>query len=63
MRKTYANNLWRFAVPVDTKFRDSSEKGVFPSVLDANTHGVRAYSHLLDDLLAQTAAAKGSGRG
>ncbi|MDP4546711.1 ParA family protein [Marinobacter sp. MDS2] len=63
LRKTYPENLWRFAVPVDTKFRDASEKGVFPSVLDANTHGVRAYGHLLDDLLAQTAAVKGRHHG
>lgn len=54
LRKTYTESLWRFAIPVDTKFRDASQKGVIPSVVDPNTHGVRAYSHLLDDLLKGT---------
>ncbi|MBY6031749.1 ParA family protein [Marinobacter daepoensis] len=54
LRKTYQDNLWRFAVPVDTKFRDASQAGVIPSQLDAQTHGVRAYEHLLDELLKRT---------
>jgi len=54
LRKTYTDSLWRFAIPVDTKFRDASQQGVAPSMLDPNTHGVRAYSHLLDDLLKRT---------
>lgn len=58
LRKTYGDNLWRFAIPVDTKFRDASQAGVIPSALDADTHGVRAYRHLLDDVLAFIATAK-----
>ena len=58
LRKTYPDTLWRFAIPVDTKFRDASQAGVVPSSLDAGTHGVRAYSHLLDDLLATTGAGR-----
>ncbi|MCK0163856.1 ParA family protein [Marinobacter sp. S6332] len=58
LRKTYQDNLWKFAVPVDTKFRDASQAGVIPSQLDAQTHGVRAYRHLLDDLLTRTGAMK-----
>ena len=58
LRKTYPDSLWRFAVPVDTKFRDASQAGVIPSALDAGTHGVRAYTHLLDDLLARTGSVK-----
>nr|WP_241264502.1 ParA family protein [Marinobacter daepoensis] len=54
LRKTYQDDLWRFAVPVDTKFRDASQAGVIPSQLDAQTHGVRAYEHLLDELLKRT---------
>ena len=50
LRKSYPDTLWRFAIPVDTKFRDASEAGVIPSVLDAQTHGVRAYTRLLNDL-------------
>lgn len=58
LRKTYQDNLWRFAIPVDTKFRDASQAGKTPSALDASTHGVRAYTHLLDDLIARTEAMK-----
>jgi len=50
LRKTHTDTLWRFAVPVDTKFRDASQAGVTPSSLDAETHGVRAYVRLLSDL-------------
>jgi len=56
LRKTYQDTLWKSAVPVDTKFRDASQAGVIPSKLDAQTHGVRAYRHLLDELLARTGA-------
>ncbi|KPQ29644.1 MAG: chromosome partitioning protein [Marinobacter excellens HL-55] len=58
LRKTYQDSLWRFAVPVDTKFRDASQAGMIPSALDADTHGVRAYRHLLDDVLSITATAR-----
>lgn len=58
LRKTYSDRLWRFAIPVDTKFRDASQAGQVPSSLDAETHGVRAYNSLLDDLLARTGAGK-----
>lgn len=54
LRKTYPDTLWRFAIPVDTKFRDASQSGVIPSALDTSTHGVRAYAKLLDDMLART---------
>ncbi|MBE03312.1 ParA family protein [Marinobacter lutaoensis] len=54
LRKTYGDSLWRFAIPVDTKFRDASQAGVVPSALDTQTHGVRAYTHLLNDLLAHS---------
>ncbi|QSP94380.1 ParA family protein [Marinobacter salinisoli] len=54
LRKAYGEHLWRFAVPVDTKFRDASQAGMVPSLLDGATHGVRAYTRLLEDLLEQT---------
>ncbi|MBE0485289.1 ParA family protein [Marinobacter sp.] len=63
LRKTYQDSLWRFAIPVDTKFRDASQAGVTPSAVDADTHGVRAYRHLLDDVLATTATARGRKHG
>jgi len=58
LRKTYPDTLWRFAIPVDTKFRDASQSGVIPSALDTSTHGVRAYSKLLEDLLTRTGSTK-----
>lgn len=57
LRKTYGDALWRFAIPVDTKFRDASQAGVVPSELAPGSRGVRAYTHLLDDLLADSAGA------
>ncbi|ROU01777.1 ParA family protein [Marinobacter sp. R17] len=53
LRKAYPEDLWRFAVPVDTKFRDASEAGQVPSAFSGDTHGVRAYRRLLDDLIEQ----------
>ncbi|PSF06164.1 cobalamin biosynthesis protein CobQ [Marinobacter fuscus] len=63
LRKTYQDTLWRFAVPVDTKFRDASQAGVIPSALDAQTHGVRAYDHLLDDILRRNGSLTGRNHG
>ena len=50
LRKSYPDTLWRFAIPVDTRFRDASQAGLTPSALDPETHGVRAYARLLNDL-------------
>jgi chromosome partitioning protein len=50
LRKTHSDTLWRFAIPVDTKFRDASQAGITPSSMDAETHGVRGYARLLSDL-------------
>jgi chromosome partitioning protein len=54
LRKSYPDTLWKFAIPVDTKFRDASQAGLTPSALDAETHGVRAYARLLKDLPEMT---------
>ncbi|RMF16750.1 MAG: ParA family protein [Gammaproteobacteria bacterium] len=53
LRKQHGEHVWRFAVPVDTKFRDASRAGKFPQAIDDQTHGVRAYRHLLRDLEQQ----------
>ena len=50
LRRTYPEELWRFMVPVDTRFRDASQAGVVPSRLDPDSRGVRAYRRLLQDL-------------
>ncbi|MDG9668352.1 ParA family protein [Hahella sp. CR1] len=51
LRHQYGDVVWRYAIPVDTKFRDASRAGVIPSMYDAATHGVRGYEKLLHDLL------------
>jgi chromosome partitioning protein len=50
VKSTWGDQVWRYAIPVDTKFRDASRMGVVPSELDASTHGVRAYKKLLENL-------------
>lgn len=56
LRKSYPDTLWRFAIPVDTKFRDASQAGVVPSAFADETHGVRAYRRLLDDLVERVSS-------
>ncbi|PID43280.1 MAG: cobalamin biosynthesis protein CobQ [Gammaproteobacteria bacterium] len=51
LKKDYSDHIWRFAIPVDTKFRDASRMGVAPGELTENTQGVRAYKRLLSDLI------------
>ncbi|KZZ52036.1 hypothetical protein A3761_19540 [Oleiphilus sp. HI0123] len=50
IKSTWGDDVWKYAVPVDTKFRDASMKGLVPSMYDADTHGVRAYKKLLQTL-------------
>ena len=59
LRQDYGNDqLWRFAVPIDTRFRDASQRGVVPSALDSESQGIRAYRRLLSDLVQELAAGK-----
>lgn len=51
MRNKYPDNLWSSYIPVDTKLRDASHRGLFPHQVDEQSQGVRAYSRLLTDLL------------
>ncbi len=50
LRRRYPEMLWRFMIPVDTRFRDASQHGVVPSELSPDSQGVRAYRRLLQDL-------------
>ena len=47
MRRLYPENAWQQTIPVDTKLRDASQRGIFPHELDRGSRGVRAYQHLL----------------
>ncbi len=51
LHKHYPEHLSNAVVPVDTKFRNASLKGLVPSSLDAGSRGVHAYARLLRSLL------------
>jgi chromosome partitioning protein len=54
IKSTWGDDVWKYAIPVDTKFRDASMKGLVPSAYDDDTHGVRAYKKLLQNLKEMT---------
>lgn len=47
----YGDQVSTAVVPVDTKFRNASIKGLVPSSLDAGSRGVHAYAKLLRNLI------------
>lgn len=51
LRKQYADELWRSAIPIDTKLRDASKRGELPSTADAEGRAIRVYKQLLQTLL------------
>jgi len=57
MQRDHGDQVWRFAIPVDTRFRDASSAGKPASVLAPGTHGVRAYRRLLADIRTRLQAA------
>ncbi len=52
LRRDYKEMIWSGVIPVDTQFRDASQKGIPLSIERISCKGSRAYSHLLDYLLA-----------
>ncbi len=56
LRKFYPTQLWRSAIPVDTRLRDASKAGVVPSVYDPDGRAVRAYKQLLSQILSEEKA-------
>lgn len=59
MQRDHGENVWRFAIPIDTRFRDASSAGMSASAFDPNTHGVKAYKRLLADMRTQLTARQG----
>ncbi len=57
LRKYYPTQLWRSAIPVDTRLRDASKLGVVPSVHSPDSRAVRAYRQLLASLLESSESA------
>lgn len=53
LHKRYPDHLANAVIPIDTKFRNASMKGVVPSVLDSSSRGVHAYARLLRSLIEQ----------
>ncbi len=51
LRQDYPDTLWRGMIPVDTNFREASKVGLPPAVFEPKTHGVVAYTALLQELL------------
>lgn len=51
LRSDYQNSIWDGVVPVDTQFREASQKGIPLSIARPSCRGSRAYSHLLDYML------------
>lgn len=53
LHKLYEEHISGAVVPVDTKFRNASLKGVVPSVFDPSSRGVHAFARLLRELMVQ----------
>jgi chromosome partitioning protein len=66
LRNDYPGQVWPSVIPIDTRFRDASRAGVFPSLFDGASRGVKAYETLLKYLLTPrdsvVAEAQGAGQ-
>jgi len=51
LRRDYKETIWSGVIPIDTQFREASQKGIPLSIERISCRGSRAYSHLLDYLL------------
>lgn len=58
LRTQFSERIWRSAIPVDTRFREASRRGLPLSHIDPAARGVEAYRMLLDDLVALEGAAR-----
>ncbi len=50
LRERYSEQIWEGVIPVDTKFREASSRGVPLTHIAATSRGAKAYSVLLDKL-------------
>lgn len=57
LRTQYTENIWDGVIPIDTQFREASQKGIPLSIERISCKGSRAYSHLLDYLMEQDESA------
>ncbi len=63
LREDYPDQVWPSMIPVDTNFREASKAGLPPAVFEPRTHGVVAYSSLLETLLDQVSVGMADGAG
>ncbi|MBT00687.1 MAG: ParA family protein [Oceanospirillaceae bacterium] len=61
LHNRYEERISNAVVPVDTKFRNASLKGLVPSSMDAGSRGVHAYAKLLRSLLERRRQVKADG--
>jgi chromosome partitioning protein len=54
LRNTYRDSIWASFIPIDTRFRDASDKGQTPSKYAPESRGVRAYISLMNHLLGSS---------
>lgn len=57
LRKDFENNIWGGVIPIDTQFRDASQKGIPLTIERPSCRGSRHYSELLDFMLETDEAA------
>ncbi len=51
LKKQYKETIWNDVIPIDTQFREASQRGIPLTIERVSGKGGRAYSHLLDYLL------------
>jgi chromosome partitioning protein len=55
MRSRFKESMWRGYIPIDTKFRDASQKGLPINAISAQSRGAFAYDKLTNELLKDAA--------
>ena len=51
IRKDYGEKVWQGVIPIDTRFRDASERHIPLSLISPKSRGVLAYKKLITDLV------------
>jgi len=54
LRETYGDKVWEAVIPVDTKFREASKRGVPLPMMLPSSRGAQAYEALLRTLLGES---------
>ncbi|MFW2373490.1 MAG: ParA family protein [Gammaproteobacteria bacterium] len=57
LRENFSEQIWEKVIPVDNQFREASQQGIPLSIARPGCRGSRAYSDLLDYMLALDEAA------